>query len=99
MDARYRDDDGAYVLCPYCAEPLTVRAETARLAQLRAAPDACTPVPCDVCGLDVTCDAPVEERVVDGRPRTACRHCGGSILTEALFCHVCRKWQSPPFER
>jgi uncharacterized protein YbaR (Trm112 family) len=99
MAPLYRDEDGSYVVCPYCVEPLTVRAETARRAQFRAAPKARKPVLCGVCGLDVTRDAPMEERVVEGRSRKACRHCRGSILKGALFCHLCRKWQSPPFER
>jgi hypothetical protein len=95
----YRDEDGAFTLCPYCAEPLTVRVENARLKAYQGAPGAKAAVACGVCGIDVTRDAPVEEYEIEDRPRRDCRHCGGSILKSALYCHHCQKWQSKPFVR
>jgi hypothetical protein len=99
MSTPYRCDDGAFVICPYCAEPLSTRTESARFAAYRRARGAPKLVPCATCGLDLTRDAPQEAYAVDGRPRGDCRHCAGSILKAALFCHHCRKWQSSPFER
>ena len=97
MDAPYLSDDGFFVLCPYCASALTQTVEAARLAAYKSGSGAA--VPCNVCRLDVTRDAPMEDAQIHGRPTKACVHCAHVILEDALYCHGCRKWQSPPFER
>jgi hypothetical protein len=98
-DSLYQDDDGSFVVCPYCCEPLTVELEMRRLAEYHRDPYERTPVACRVCALDLTADAPMELRHIEGRSRAACRHCGGSILAEAFYCHHCRRWQQAPFVR
>jgi hypothetical protein len=95
----YRGDDGSFVVCPYCCEPLSVEIEERRLAEYRRDPYEHTPVACPVCALDITRDAPREEWHIEGRPRVACRHCGGSILATADYCHHCERWQQVPFVR
>jgi hypothetical protein len=99
MDALYRGEDGSFVICPYCSEPLTVELEVRRLVEYRRDPYARTPVICRVCALDLTADAPSEVMQVEGRSRAACRHCGKSILADAFYCHHCQHWQNPPFVR
>jgi hypothetical protein len=98
-DSFYRDDDGAFVVCPYCREPLTVELEMRRLAEYRHDTYERTPVPCRVCALDLTRDFAIQEWHIEGRSRVGCRHCGGSILAEAHYCHHCQRWQDVPFVR
>jgi uncharacterized CHY-type Zn-finger protein len=98
-DSLYRDEYGAFVVCPYCSEPLTVELEMRRLAEYRRHPDERTPVACRVCELDLTRDGAMEEFDIESRSRVACRHCGASILANAYYCHHCRRWQDEPFVR
>lgn len=89
----FRGDSGSFVVCPYCCEPLPVEVEERRLIEYRRDPHERAPVMCPVCALDSTRDAPTEEWPIEGRPHVACRHCGGSILAEAVYCHHCQSWQ------
>jgi hypothetical protein len=98
-DSFYRDEEGSFVVCPYCCEPLTVELELRRLAEYRRDPYERTPVASPVCALDLTRDAAIEEWHIEGRSRVACRHCGGSILAKAAYCHHCERWQQAPFVR
>jgi hypothetical protein len=98
-DALYRTDDGAFVVCPYCCEPLSVEVEERRLAEYRRDPHERAPIACPVCALDITRDAAMEEWDIEGRARVACRHCGDSILAQAVYCHHCERWQRKPFVR
>ena len=96
MSALFVDEDGMNVACPYCRAPLTEAQEAARLAAWRGTASA--PLPCDVCGRDLTNDAAV--CVEPGDRRTAsCVHCAGELRAEALYCHHCRQWQRAPFTR
>jgi hypothetical protein len=98
-DSLYQCDDGSFVVCPYCYEPLSVEVEERRLAEYRRDPYERTPVVCRVCALDITRDSPLEERRIEGRSRGQCRHCGGSIIATAPYCHHCKRWQKVPFVR
>jgi uncharacterized protein YbaR (Trm112 family) len=92
-DEPFEDEDGEYVLCPYCATPLSVALEAKRLEQWPRDPDARNEVLCDTCGLDVTADAPtsVAKQLAHGtRP---CVQCTRAIRERAMYCHHCRNWQ------
>jgi hypothetical protein len=90
----FADEDG-YVLCPYCATPLTVSVEMQRLEQMRVDPDARREVACGTCGLDVAADAAssVPKHLAGATHR--CMHCSEYIRKRAQYCHHCATWQEP----
>jgi hypothetical protein len=86
--------DGAYLLCPHCAYPLSVEVVAAREKALDA--QSTVAIRCNTCSLDVRDSqaVPCSMREVENRTYLWCVFCGASRPAVATFCAVCKRWQN-----
>ena len=86
--------DGAYLLCPYCAYPLSVEVVAARDEALGT--QSTVAIRCNTCSLDVTNAqaVPCTMREVECRTCLWCVFCGACRPATATFCAVCKRWQN-----
>ena len=87
--------EGAYLLCPHCAYPLSVEVVAAREEAVAA--QSTVAVRCNTCNLDLLNAQPVPctMREVECRTHLSCLFCGVLRPAVATICATCKRWQNP----
>lgn len=100
MSKPFLTDAGAYRLCPFCATPLSEQLERRRLFRFATEPAGKrSSLPCPVCELDLGDEPPPECYPGSLGGWVECMHCHAEIYSRAVYCHHCKLWQLPPYER